>query len=96
MGVALWITMFGATASDRFCVRSEFLLLPEGGGDFSRGLMGQEGVVLSEGVLDPRAGLGTREAGSEDCDCDCEDWSCGVVAAERARWIAAAEGTLDV
>ena len=82
-------------------VLSEFLLLlpPDdgcgGGGDLSLGLMGQEGVPLSLGVWDGLAGLGTRDACSEEVGA-AVGWSVGVVAAERARWMAAAEGTLEV
>lgn len=64
VGVAFCTTIFGACC----CVRNEFRLLPEGGGDFSLGDVGQDGVVLSLGMADvvaPLAGLGTREAGSD-------------------------------
>lgn len=83
VGVALCIVIFGVPVSPLFCVRNEFLLLPDGGGDLSLGEMGQEGVLLSLGVLDvvpPLAGLGTLEAGS-DVGAGC---NCGVAAADNA------------
>jgi hypothetical protein len=64
VGVACCTTIFGALC----CVLNEFRLLPDGGGDFSLGDIGQEGVVLSLGVPDvvmPLAGLDALEAGSD-------------------------------
>jgi hypothetical protein len=63
------MTIFGAPpTSALFCERKEFRRLPDGGGDFSLGLRGHEGVVLSPGValLDPLAGRGTRDAGCSE------------------------------
>lgn len=83
------MTMFGGTGetfppSGFFCVRNEFLREPDGGGDFSRGDIGHEGVVspgvvlvLDVGVI--LAGLAIREVGSE------VGGSCGVVDVERLR-----------
>ncbi len=69
VGVALCMTIFGAVESFFFCVRSEFRLLPDGGGDFSLGLIGQDGVLLSLGAPDvepPFVSLGTLEDGSDE------------------------------
>lgn len=95
VGVAFCTTIFGGTASFLFCARSESLLLADGGGDLSLGLTGHEGVVASLGVFvlePPRAGRAMRDAGST-AGAGC---SCGAVAAESARWMAAAEGTLGL
>lgn len=63
-----------------------------GGGDLSRGETGQCGVLSPE--LDPEVdleGLGTREASWFD---EAAGGSWGMFADERARWMAAAEGTV--
>jgi hypothetical protein len=74
VGVAFCIVIFGGTSSGLFCVRSEFLLLPDGGGDFSLGLIGHDGVFPSPGVPAfelPLAGLAILDAAGSEVGAGC-------------------------
>lgn len=65
----------------------------EGGGDFSRGDSGQWGVFSVElGPEDGLEGRGTREGSWVEV----EGGSCGMLVEERARWMAAAERTVEL
>lgn len=96
-GDELWTTMEGVDADSGFLwwLRSEFRRERErasgaGGGDFNRGETGQWGVVspeLGAGVL--FEGLGTLEGSWDGAGC-----SWGMFAEDRARCMAAAEGTV--
>jgi hypothetical protein len=90
-GVDRCTTMLGASVgiSGFFCERKESRRKLDGGGDLSRGDTGQDGVVSPDGTL-LLCVRGSLEDGSEGL----EGWSWGVAAAERARCIAAADGTL--
>ena len=73
---------------------SEFLLEigAEGGGDFTRG-----DRVPVEGVLSAFATVLEVDLGSlETASVTGPGWSCGTLVADKARWIAAAEGVLCV
>lgn len=97
-GDELCTTIAGVEAASGFLcwARSESLRERDraswaGGGDLRRGEMGQWGVLSPE--LDPEAaltGLGTREG---SCD-NAAGASWGMFADDRARWMAAAEGTV--
>ena len=63
----------------------------EGGGDFNLGEMGQWGVLSPE--LDPEAGLEGLETREESWFEDAGG-SWGMLVDDRARWMAAAEGTV--
>ena len=93
-GVAPVTLILGAAvASAFFCATAEFLreLAADGGGDFSRGDSGHCGVVSPE----PAALLCCL--GSFDTASDMEPCcSCGTAAADKALWIAAAEGCVDI
>lgn len=96
-GEELWTTMAGVDVASGFLcwARSEFPRERErvsegGGGDFKRGEMGQWGVVSPEFVPDAGfKGLGTLEGSCVDAG-----GNCGMFADDRARWMAAAEGTV--
>ena len=95
-GVALCTLILGAATcalSALFWFTAEPLLEldPEGGGDFSRGDVGQCGVVS----LDAFAlfgGLGSFDTASETAP----PCSCGTLAADSARCIAAADGCVEM
>lgn len=89
-----------AVGSDFLCcwrLRSEFWrdrerASVEGGGDFNLGEMGQWGVLSPELEVEViLEGLGTRE---ESWVVEFAGGSCGMVVLDRARWMAAAEGTV--
>jgi hypothetical protein len=96
-GDELWTTMAGVDEISGFLswVRSEFRRDRErvselGGGDFSRGVVGQWGVLSPELVPDvDLSGLGTLEG-----SCVAAGGSWGMFAEDSARWMAAAEGTV--
>jgi hypothetical protein len=70
--------------------RSDSRRAPDGGGDLSRGDIGQAGV-LSPDTLEPDL----EARGSLDADsATAAGWSWGIAAAESARCMAAADGTV--
>jgi hypothetical protein len=98
-GDELWTTMDGVDALGLLLffvwARSELRRDRErdscsGGGDFNLGEMGQCGVVSPEFVPDEAfAGRGTREGSCEEVG-----GSEGMLAADNALWMAAADGTV--
>jgi hypothetical protein len=87
LGVAVVMSGF-------FCVRKEFLRDEDGGGDLSRGDTGHEGVFSPDPAtptLDTLGSLDVEDGSEVGAGC-----SWGVAAAERARCMAAAEGTVPL
>lgn len=85
-------TMLGATGgmSALRGERTDSRRDPDGGGDFSRGEIGQDGRLSAVALEFARDARGSLDEDSEmvvGC-------SCGAAAAESARCIAAAEGTV--
>lgn len=88
-GVVICTLMLGTGAGSGFllCIADPRLELADGGGDFSRGDIGHCGVLSP----DPPPVLCAR--GNFDTASDTDPCNCGTLAADSARWIAAAEGT---
>jgi len=89
-GVEGWTTMFGADGVLSALRRELLRGSVDGGGDFS---LGETGHCIRPSLLGPDlCDLGIFE-GCSAAEVGC---SCGTAAADRARWIAAAEGAVDV
>jgi hypothetical protein len=102
-GDELWTTIAGVEWASGFLIwlRSEFAREreperpsgPDGGGERRRGEMGQRGVESPE--LEPDAVFESADGLTVSAD-EAEDVvvSCGMLVADSARWMAAAEGEL--
>jgi len=90
LGATLGSVVFFCAALDP---RREFAAeVGGGGGDFSRGDRGHCGVVSPDPAPRPFGARGRRDTASETGP----DGSCGTLAADNARWMAAAEGWVEM